>query len=292
MLSHQILVVDRDRELPAPASRWDPEFGARVVTTITDALRELSAAGYDAVFLRVDGRREMSILTRLKESAPGTAVVALVRELSPSLAALARESGADEVFPVGAPSALDRQFLSTHELIRRGRAAILRGRALRDTLDKTWLRTRRALERSLALMDVPAERLRPLLVDPDEDHPLLLKRTFQSLGFPFPLSPLRTGEEAVDFLRGACQEPPSLVILEHRLPGMSSLDVLRWIRSRREGPRMPVFVLSSSWSSEDFDRCLALGADRYFVKPLTLEGLEDLARVMITRWTLIERTRA
>lgn len=292
MLSHQILVVDRDRELPAPASRWDPEFAARVVTTVTDALRELGDAGYDAVFMRVDGRREMSILSRLKENAPGTAVVALVRELNPSLAALARECGADEVFPVGPPSTLDRQFLSTHELIRRGRAAILRGRALRESLDKTWSRVRRTLEHTSALIDAPAERLRPLLVDPDEDHPVLLKRGFQNLGFPFPLPSLRTGEEAVDFLNAARRDLPSLIILEHRLPRMSSLDFLRWIRSRRDFERMPVFVLSSSWSSEDFDRYLALGADRYFVKPLTLEGLEDLARVMIARWAQIERARA
>jgi len=34
----------------------------------------------------------------------------------------------------------------------------------------------------------------------------------------------------------------------------------------------------------EFDRSIALGADSYFVKPMSIEGLRDMLGVMMTRW--------
>jgi hypothetical protein len=35
---------------------------------------------------------------------------------------------------------------------------------------------------------------------------------------------------------------------------------------------------------EDSDRCIALGADSFFTKPVSLDGLRDMLKVMIARW--------
>ena len=98
-----ILVVDSDplveEMVPQLAKAKDPSVLAKVVSTMSDALQELGNAGYDAVLLRVDGPRDMSLLLRIKESSPDIPVIALVPKDREELSALVRESGADEVQP-------------------------------------------------------------------------------------------------------------------------------------------------------------------------------------------------
>jgi CheY-like chemotaxis protein len=49
-----------------------------------------------------------------------------------------------------------------------------------------------------------------------------------------------SGEQAVEFLNA--HEPPALVLLDADLPGISGLDVLRYIRARPVMSEIPVIV--------------------------------------------------
>ena len=80
------------------------------------------------------------------------------------------------------------------------------------------------------------------------------------------------GEEAVRFLRSYDYE---LAILDWRMPGMSGLDVLRWIR-RHQRPT-PVLVLTARDAYADRVTGLDEGADDYLVKPFDFAEL--LARL-------------
>jgi DNA-binding response OmpR family regulator len=80
------------------------------------------------------------------------------------------------------------------------------------------------------------------------------------------------GEEAVRFLRAYDYE---LAILDWRMPGMSGLDVLRWLR-RHQRPT-PVLMLTARDAYADRVTGLDEGADDYLVKPFDFTEL--LARL-------------
>lgn len=80
------------------------------------------------------------------------------------------------------------------------------------------------------------------------------------------------GEEALQFLRSYEYE---LAVLDWRMPGMSGLDVLRWIR-RNQRPT-PVLMLTARDAYADRVTGLDEGADDYLVKPFDFAEL--LARL-------------
>jgi DNA-binding response OmpR family regulator len=75
-------------------------------------------------------------------------------------------------------------------------------------------------------------------------------------------------------LQAARSFAPDLVILDIMLPGKSGLELCRvW----REGPRIPVILLTARADRKDKLAGLKLGADDYVTKPFDLEEL--IARV-------------
>lgn len=80
------------------------------------------------------------------------------------------------------------------------------------------------------------------------------------------------GEEALRFLRSYDY---ALAILDWRMPGMSGLEVLRWIR-RHQRPT-PVLMLTARDAHADRVTGLDEGADDYLVKPFDFAEL--LARL-------------
>jgi CheY-like chemotaxis protein len=291
MPARRVLVLDPTFER-THARGQDPDVVARVVSTVSDAVAELAATGYEAVFFRVDRPREVSMIVRLKNFVSDIPLVALVPKRSASLDALARESGADEVLDV--PS--DRPIAAALDRFSRSRALLARSRELREEARTAIQRSREILEDSFDLMDIPVDQLIPLLIDDDADHALFMRRTFRALQLPWPLPALRSGEEAFAYLEGrgtyadrALYPLPSLILLDLRLPGTSGLEILQWIRARSAFAETTVFMMSSSGLREDVELALAHGADHYFVKPLTLDGLEGTTRVMIARWALIRK---
>lgn len=68
---------------------------------------------------------------------------------------------------------------------------------------------------------------------------------------------------------------PDLVLLDISMPEVSGLDLLEFIRRRRDWNHVPVVMLSTEAADVTVDRALALGADGYITKPVTLEELES-----------------
>jgi len=68
---------------------------------------------------------------------------------------------------------------------------------------------------------------------------------------------------------------PDLVLLDISMPEVSGLDLLEFIRRRGDWSHVPVVMLSTEAADVTVDRALALGADGYITKPVTLEELES-----------------
>lgn len=95
------------------------------------------------------------------------------------------------------------------------------------------------------------------------------------------------GAQAQRFLRRQppfAQAPiPQLVLLDLRMPLVDGTMVLEAMRGIRAFDRIPVVVFTSSTLPSDYDRCKALCATGYILKPVDWAGWQDItARIFET----------
>lgn len=122
----------------------------------------------------------------------------------------------------------------------------------------------------------------PHVVEDDPDFAFLLRRALVRAGvLPENIRVHADGESALQALVGGARGA-SLVILDQKLPKMTGLELLERIRTREDAP--PVFFLSSSDDPPTVCEAYRLGAEAYFIKPLTLDRLQENVAEMLACW--------
>ena len=76
---------------------------------------------------------------------------------------------------------------------------------------------------------------------------------------------------------------PELLILDINMPEVSGLDLLEFLRRRREWKDLPILMLSSEAEDSTVDKALQLGADAFLMKPATIEELEKAMEISIRK---------
>jgi CheY-like chemotaxis protein len=67
---------------------------------------------------------------------------------------------------------------------------------------------------------------------------------------------------------------PDLLVLDINMPEVTGMDLLEFLRRRPEWKALPVVMLSTEAADVVVDQALAMGADAYVMKPVTIEELE------------------
>ena len=113
-----------------------------------------------------------------------------------------------------------------------------------------------------------------LIVEDEPDIAESLRYNFERDGFKTQIA--ESGEKG---LRLALNEnyPPSLIILDLMLPGMSGLELCRRLRREPQTRKTPIIMLTAKAAEADKIAGLEIGADDYIVKPFSVK--EVLARV-------------
>jgi CheY-like chemotaxis protein len=132
---------------------------------------------------------------------------------------------------------------------------------------------------------LPQEILRTILLVEDETpDAMLLLRGFQKADVLNPVVHLTNGDEALAYLAGIreygnrTQYPlPALILLDLKLPGMTGIQLLQWMRVQGEIRRIPVVVLTNDDNPDTIDAAYDLGANSYLVKP---GNSADIARMV------------
>ncbi|MBK7897489.1 MAG: response regulator [Anaerolineaceae bacterium] len=96
----------------------------------------------------------------------------------------------------------------------------------------------------------------------------------------FLVSAVPDGQEAIDFLQATVADETTeidLVLLDMRMPNLSGLDVLNWIRDHETLRYTRVVLLTAAAGSSEKVEALTAGADDYITKPYRPQEL--LARV-------------
>ena len=101
-----------------------------------------------------------------------------------------------------------------------------------------------------------------------------MQRTLQRL-FEADSLGVRIASDGVEGLESFRREPPNVVILDLKLPGLSGKELCRSFKT--EMPSVPIVVLSANADVDDKVVLLELGADDYVTKPFSPKEL--LARV-------------
>jgi CheY-like chemotaxis protein len=115
-----------------------------------------------------------------------------------------------------------------------------------------------------------------LLVEDDPNQVLFLKRALGKVNITNPLRVATNGEKAILYLADRSHEPPSLVLLDLKVPRVKGMKVLEWIRSQPDLRETPVVVVTSSIEPDDRRRADELGVLAYLCKPVYAEGLLEL----------------
>lgn len=133
-----------------------------------------------------------------------------------------------------------------------------------------------------------------LLVEDDPNDVLLIQRAFRRANLVNPLQVVQDGEAAVLYLGGQGSYAdrdryplPILILLDLKLPRLSGLEVLEWLRQQPRLKRLPVVVLTSSRENVDVNRAYDLGANSYLVKPVAFDGLMEMVRTLNQYWLIL-----
>ncbi len=107
-----------------------------------------------------------------------------------------------------------------------------------------------------------------LLVDDDEAHTVLIKRSLKKSGIENEISSFINGQQVLDFVFSEQQPISNIIILDINLPGISGVEVLRKLRLSRKTRELPVIMLTTTDEPREMERCHKLGCNAYFVKPI------------------------
>ena len=111
-------------------------------------------------------------------------------------------------------------------------------------------------------------------VEDDAADAALTRRVLAAMGLDGNLVVLKDGKEVVDHLYGILEGRvpgglPELILLDLRLPKMSGMQVLQWIRADRRSESIPVLVLTGARDDTQVMTLQKLGIVGFLEKPLT-----------------------
>jgi len=134
-----------------------------------------------------------------------------------------------------------------------------------------------------------------LLVEDNDDDIALTLRAFKRSHLMNPVAVVRDGVEALDFLfaRGAYADrsegPPTLVILDLKLPKLDGLGVLKAMRADSRTALLPTVILTSSKEEQDVIAGYSLGANSYVRKPVDFAEFLEAVKILGIYWLALNQ---
>ena len=169
---------------------------------------------------------------------------------------------------------------TAQEYLCRNKAAM--AETLRCVGPLNGVRSSRTGKRERTLPDVNVNET-VLYAEDDENDAFFMQRAFLKNKRAGQLRVVPNGRRAVEYLAGAGEFAnrtrfplPGVVLLDVKMPEMSGLEALNWIRTRHEFDAVVVLIFTSSTQESDVEFSRTHGATGYFVKPSNAETLGGL----------------
>jgi CheY-like chemotaxis protein len=137
---------------------------------------------------------------------------------------------------------------------------------IRDTLA--------SLPAAVARATADADRTEParlLLVDDNEYHRDLVAKALQALGHQ--VETASGGNEAMQRLTDGCSPTIDLILCDLLMPGVTGIDLLKWLKSDPVLWPIPVIMVSALGDEDGALACISAGAEDYLTRPVKPELL-------------------
>ncbi|HEY1939614.1 MAG TPA: response regulator [Candidatus Angelobacter sp.] len=134
--------------------------------------------------------------------------------------------------------------------------------------------------------------LRPIMLIEDEHtDAILIRRAFEKAGVANPIQAVAHGDKALAWLEGIGEYQdrtiyplPAFILLDLKLPGMGGLQLLKWIRSRKDLRLIAVVVLTNSADAADVKSAYEAGANSYLLKPADRNEIYRVIDIIQKYW--------
>jgi len=74
---------------------------------------------------------------------------------------------------------------------------------------------------------------------------------------------------------------PDVLLLDINMPEVTGIDMLEFVRLRKELKTLPVVMLSSETTDVQVDEAMSMGANGYVFKPVTIDELEAVLKKVL-----------
>jgi len=135
-----------------------------------------------------------------------------------------------------------------------------------------------------------------LLIEDDENDADLALYALKKFNLGNRIQVINDGAEAVDFIfaRGRYEQRtevlrPKLILLDLKLPKLNGVEILEMLKADPRTKNIPVVIMTSSQEAPDLQRCYALGANSYIVKPVDFEQFAKAVQQVGLYWYVLNQ---
>lgn len=121
--------------------------------------------------------------------------------------------------------------------------------------------------------------LRILLIEDDQDDVDLLKEAFEDNNVPYAMDVIKDGGLVADFMDKRVSFP-DIIILDFNLPRVHGRELLKRFKASPHFKDIPLIILTTSSAKEDMEYAIREGADRFLIKPSTVQGLNSVISII------------
>jgi CheY-like chemotaxis protein len=125
-----------------------------------------------------------------------------------------------------------------------------------------------------------------IMADDNGTDVSLVSYALKDAGLKNPIQWIKDGEGLMDYLtRELLQEQmPLLIVIDWKMPGPNTVDVLKWIRNQPAFLNVLIVVLTGSENPAQKRLAFEAGANWHFVKSAAFADLTTLIRRVIAFW--------
>ncbi len=133
---------------------------------------------------------------------------------------------------------------------------------------------------------------RLFLLEDDDNDAFLIERAIERAGVPSQVTRFTNPQEAIAALRQFKDPPvdaPHLILTDLKMPGMSGVEFVQWLRESRFSC-IPVIMLSGSSLPEDILAAYRHGTNSFSTKPMNVQDLDEIVNTVLKYWRDICQT--
>jgi CheY-like chemotaxis protein len=126
-----------------------------------------------------------------------------------------------------------------------------------------------------------------LIIDDDKDDHFFLNEAIKEIIPDWETKSLFDGVEAIDYFFGKDRESvhlPRLIFMDLNMTKLSGLETVSLMRKDKRLDAIPIIILTTAGKIEFRKQLAEVGANDFYTKPCSLEGLKKIVSDVLKKW--------